>query len=41
MARESNDLPTTSPHGSDSGYYPQILGLRLIGTRPRHSKGTP
>jgi hypothetical protein len=27
MASHINDLPTTSPHGSDFGLHPQILGL--------------
>ena len=27
MASDINDLPATSPHGSDFGHHPQILGL--------------
>ena len=27
MASHINELPTTSPHGSDFGLHPQILGL--------------
>jgi hypothetical protein len=37
MASHINDLPTTSPHGSDFGLHPQILGLA---TDPNLIRGT-
>jgi hypothetical protein len=37
MASHINDLPTKSPHGSDFGLHPQILGLA---SDPNATRGT-
>jgi hypothetical protein len=37
MATDLNDLPVTSPHGSDFGHHAQILGLAAD---PNAARGT-